>query len=62
MLLIVKNYLLLKEKMKRDTKYVLQVVVIFLPIPFFWALFDQQGSRWTLQAIQLDGNIVSFFI
>ena len=46
--------------MKRDTKYVLQVVVIFLPIPFFWALFDQQGSRWTLQAIQLNGNIVSF--
>jgi len=45
------------EKMKRDTKYVLQVVVIFLPIPFFWALFDQQGSRWTLQAIQLNGNI-----
>ena len=44
--------------MKRDTKYVLQILVLFIPIPAFWALFDQQGSRWTLQAISMDGHLV----
>lgn len=23
----------------------------------FWALFDQQGSRWTAQAMELDGDL-----
>lgn len=44
--------------MIRDAKYVLRILVIFIPLPFFWALFDQQGSRWTLQAIELDGHLV----
>ncbi|XP_076814658.1 solute carrier family 15 member 1-like isoform X1 [Clavelina lepadiformis] len=43
------------KRLKRDTKYVLRVLYLFIPLPFFWALFDQQGSRWTLQALQLDG-------
>ena len=29
---------------------------MMLPLPIFWALFDQQGSRWTLQAARMDGN------
>nr|XP_039274799.1 solute carrier family 15 member 2-like [Styela clava] len=45
------------EKMIRDTKYVLRVFILFIPLPFFWALFDQQGSRWTLQCIELDGHL-----
>jgi len=51
------DYAEASDKMKRDTKYVLQIILLFLPIPAFWALFDQQGSRWTLQAIQLDGRL-----
>jgi hypothetical protein len=35
-----------------DLKYVYPVAVMFIPLPFFWALFDMQGSRWTLTATQ----------
>lgn len=35
--------------------------VVFLPLPIFWALYDQQGSRWTSQAQQLNGRIGSSF-
>ena len=41
-----------------DVKDVLKVLVMFLPLPGFWALFDQQGSRWTLQATRMNGEIV----
>ncbi|XP_051881773.1 solute carrier family 15 member 1-like [Pristis pectinata] len=37
-------------------KMVLKVLFLYLPLPMFWALFDQQGSRWTLQAITMNGN------
>eukprot|EP00047_Mylnosiga_fluctuans_P023682 m.143765 g.143765 ORF g.143765 m.143765 type:complete len:609 (+) comp9667_c0_seq13:608-2434(+) len=33
-----------------DIKALKSVVVVFLPTPLFWTLYDQQGSRWTLQA------------
>ncbi|CAI4225729.1 unnamed protein product [Auanema sp. JU1783] len=33
------------------------VAVIFSPLVVFWALFDQQGSTWVLQARRLDGRI-----
>lgn len=41
----------------QDIKYVLRVLIIFIPLPLFWSLFDQQGSRWTLQAVRMNGNI-----
>lgn len=44
-----------------DVKDVLKVLVMFLPLPIFWALFDQQGSRWTLQATQMNGEIAGGF-
>ncbi|XP_048124616.1 solute carrier family 15 member 1b isoform X1 [Alosa alosa] len=37
-------------------KMVLKVLFLYIPLPMFWALFDQQGSRWTLQATTMDGN------
>ncbi|XP_074660946.1 solute carrier family 15 member 2-like isoform X2 [Tubulanus polymorphus] len=40
-----------------DVKAVLWVLLIFLPLPVFWALYDQQGSTWTLQAEQMDGDL-----
>lgn len=43
-------------------KTVLQVLVLYIPLPIFWALFDQEGSRWTLQAKQMNGQIGSFTI
>ncbi|NWV89666.1 S15A1 protein, partial [Machaerirhynchus nigripectus] len=39
-----------------QTKMVLKVLFLYIPLPMFWALFDQQGSRWTLQATAMDGD------
>ena len=32
-----------------DIKAVYRVGVLFLLYPMYWALYDQQGSRWTIQ-------------
>ena len=45
------------EKFVYDVWLFCRVLVMFLPLPIFWALFDQQGSRWTLQALRMDGQI-----
>uniref|UniRef100_A0A8C5NEM8 Solute carrier family 15 member 1-like n=1 Tax=Gouania willdenowi TaxID=441366 RepID=A0A8C5NEM8_GOUWI len=37
-------------------KMVLKVLFLYIPLPVFWTLFDQKGSRWTLQATTMDGN------
>ncbi|XP_061548472.1 solute carrier family 15 member 2 [Phycodurus eques] len=37
-----------------EIKMVLRVLVLYIPLPMFWALFDQQGSRWTLQATRMN--------
>jgi len=70
-----------------QVKMVLKVLFLYIPLPMFWALFDQQvtnpmlvyrnthrqmhgglkescppppqGSRWTLQATNMNGNFVS---
>merc|ERR1719454_1440289 len=41
----------------RDTTYVIRVLVMFLPLPIYRAAFDQQGSRWTLQAVRMNGYV-----
>uniref|UniRef100_A0AAY4CDK0 Solute carrier family 15 member 1a n=1 Tax=Denticeps clupeoides TaxID=299321 RepID=A0AAY4CDK0_9TELE len=38
-------------------KMVLKVLFLYIPLPMFWTLFDQKGSRWTLQATTMDGDI-----
>ena len=45
-----------------DVKAFGRIVFIFLPLPIFWALFDQQGSRWTFQAGRMNGVLGSFQI
>ncbi|XP_018598531.2 solute carrier family 15 member 2-like isoform X1 [Scleropages formosus] len=45
-----------------EIKMVLRVLVLFIPLPMFWALFDQQGSRWTLQATRMNMGIGSFVV
>ncbi|KAG0621785.1 hypothetical protein M758_3G048200 [Ceratodon purpureus] len=44
-----------------DVKGLMRVLVLLLPTPIFWALFDQQSSKWVFQASTLDGNIPWFF-
>ena len=34
---------------------------MYIPLPVFWALFDQQASRWTLQAIRMNGQLGAHF-
>ncbi|XP_047139390.1 peptide transporter family 2 isoform X1 [Hydra vulgaris] len=40
-----------------DVKALLKVLVMYIPLPVFWALFLQTGSSWTLQAEQMDGEM-----
>lgn len=40
-----------------DIKAALKVLVMYLPLPIFWALYDQQGTAWTFQATRMDGDI-----
>ncbi|KAJ8668736.1 hypothetical protein QAD02_010399, partial [Eretmocerus hayati] len=45
-----------------DIKAVMKVLWLFIPLPVFWALFDQQGSRWTFQAKRMDGQVFDYFL
>ncbi|XP_045725605.1 solute carrier family 15 member 1 isoform X2 [Mirounga angustirostris] len=45
------------ERLISQIKMVTRVMFLYLPLPMFWALFDQQGSRWTLQATTMSGKI-----
>lgn len=45
-----------------DVRRLLKVLLMFLPLPLFWALSDQQGSRWTLQAEHMDGDLVNILM
>ncbi|XP_015833535.1 peptide transporter family 1 isoform X1 [Tribolium castaneum] len=40
-----------------DIKATLKVLVIYIPLPIFWACYDQQGSGWTFQAARMDGRV-----
>ncbi|KAG6442853.1 hypothetical protein O3G_MSEX002534 [Manduca sexta] len=45
------------EKLVTDMKVVFAILYLYLPVPIFWSLFDQQGSRWTFQASRLRSEI-----
>lgn len=45
------------SKSIQDFKIVLGILLLFLPIPVFYTLHDQQGSLWTLQANRMDGRL-----
>uniref|UniRef100_A0A182P1K6 Oligopeptide transporter 1 n=1 Tax=Anopheles epiroticus TaxID=199890 RepID=A0A182P1K6_9DIPT len=40
-----------------DIKSLMKILILYIPLPVFWALFDQQGSRWTFQATRMDGEV-----
>ncbi|KAJ3592270.1 hypothetical protein NHX12_007398, partial [Muraenolepis orangiensis] len=42
------------KRLIEEIKMVLRVLLLYIPLPMFWALFDQQGSRWTLQATRMN--------
>ncbi|CAH2103765.1 unnamed protein product [Euphydryas editha] len=45
------------EKLVTDMKIVCSILYLYLPVPIFWSLFDQQGSRWTFQASRLRSEV-----
>jgi POT family proton-dependent oligopeptide transporter len=44
------------------TKSVLRVLLVFAPIPLFWALFDQKASTWVVQAKSMNGHIATVMV
>lgn len=50
----VENY---GQQLVNDTKCLLNILVLFMPLPIFWSLFDQMYSRWPTQAQKMDGNL-----
>jgi len=44
-----------ESRLVEDVKCVCRVLLMYLPLPVWWALFDQTGSRWTFQATRMDG-------
>ena len=49
------------DQFMEEVKAVWNVAFMMLPLPIFWALFDQQGSRWTFQATRMNGNFFNLF-
>ncbi|XP_029461071.1 solute carrier family 15 member 2 isoform X2 [Rhinatrema bivittatum] len=45
-----------------EVKMVTRVLFLYIPLPMFWALFDQQGSRWTLQATRMNPDFGGFIV
>lgn len=45
------------SQLVNDIKATLHVLVLYIPLPIFWTLYDQQGSGWTFQAKRMDGDI-----
>lgn len=37
-------------------------MLLFVPLPFYWTLYELQGSRWTIQATQMNGDIGFYHI
>uniref|UniRef100_A0A2K6U046 Solute carrier family 15 member 2 n=1 Tax=Saimiri boliviensis boliviensis TaxID=39432 RepID=A0A2K6U046_SAIBB len=46
------------KRLIMDVKALTRVLFLYIPLPMFWALLDQQGSRWTLQATRMNSNLV----
>lgn len=45
------------SKLLRDTKIILNVLIIYLPLPLYWSLIQQQSSKWIFQATRMNGDI-----
>lgn len=50
------------RKLVEETKTVLNVLVLYLPLPIYWAVTQLQGSRWTFQATLMNGDIGFYII
>ena len=44
-------------KMVAETKNVVKVLILYLPLPVYWAVYQLQGSRWVFQAANMNGDL-----
>lgn len=49
-------------KLVEETKSVIKVLIVYLPLPAYWAVYQLQGSRWVFQAASMNGNLGSFTV
>lgn len=40
-----------------DTKAVVNILVLYIPLPIYWSVSMQVGSRWVFQASKMNGDI-----
>lgn len=45
------------EHLVNDIRSLKRMLVLYLPLPIFCALWVQRGSRWTFQAKQMNGDL-----
>ncbi|GMT00761.1 hypothetical protein PENTCL1PPCAC_22935, partial [Pristionchus entomophagus] len=50
------------DEMIISVRSFIDVAIIFMPLVLFWALFDQQGSSWVLQASSMDCRVGSLTV
>lgn len=48
-------------KLVMETKMVLSILTLYLPLPLFWALVGQINSRWVFQASKMNGDIFGWY-
>ncbi|XP_048455942.1 solute carrier family 15 member 2-like [Rhincodon typus] len=48
-----------EKEIINDVKRLYNVLALYPLLPMYWALYEQQGSRWTLQAQEMDRNVGS---
>uniref|UniRef100_A0A7E4V1M8 C-type lectin domain-containing protein n=1 Tax=Panagrellus redivivus TaxID=6233 RepID=A0A7E4V1M8_PANRE len=50
-----------ETKFISDIRSLIRVIIMMAPVPFFWALYDQQSSVWMIQAVSMDVRITKGF-
>ncbi|XP_046690963.1 solute carrier family 15 member 2-like isoform X3 [Silurus meridionalis] len=46
----------------QKVKHLRWILLLFFPLPMFWAVFEQKGSWWTLQASQMNRHFGEGFV
>ncbi|PRP89054.1 hypothetical protein PROFUN_02332 [Planoprotostelium fungivorum] len=50
------------RRIVKDVQSVLNIMLVFVPLPCYWALFDQTSSRWIEQARDMNGHILGLTV
>ncbi|GFV50142.1 solute carrier family 15 member 2 [Trichonephila clavipes] len=50
------------KKLIKDIKCLVRILFLYIPLPIFWALFLQKGSRWVFQGTKMDTEVRGYFI